>query len=112
MSIRTNLAAGTLLAVLAFGATMPAQAATKTKTYPHCTRNSVSNIDAGSGTNSATTGIRTAVHSTTPNMSGPPVQNNTPANTNASNINSNNPGVHQKQDPCAVRKARNRRKHH
>jgi hypothetical protein len=39
------------------------------------------------------------------------VSPNTPANTNASTINSNNPGVHQKGDACSARHTRHRRHH-
>jgi hypothetical protein len=109
MKTTGHLAAAALIAVLAATAAAPSPAAAKTKTAAHCTRNSVSNVDAASGTNAATMGITTSVKSTTPNFSGAPVQNNTPANTNANNINSNSPGIHQKQDPCKVA---TRRRHH
>lgn len=77
----------------------------------YCSRNPVTNTDPGSGTNAATLGIRTRVNSNEPNGSAPPVSPNTPANTNASNINSNNPGVHQKTDACTARASHYRRHH-
>lgn len=78
----------------------------------YCSRNAISNSDPASGTNSATLGIRTSVNSNEPNTSAPPVSPNTPANTNASNINSNSPGVHAKADPCMTRTAHHHRRHH
>lgn len=75
----------------------------------YCSRNAISNTDPASGTNAATLGISTRVNDNEPNGSAPPVSPNTPANTNASNINSNNPGVHQKGDACAARHSRHRR---
>lgn len=81
-------------------------------TRPHyCSRNPITNTDPASGTNAATLGIPTSINSNTPNGSAPPVSPNTPANTNASNIDSNNPGVHQKGDACAARHTRHRRRH-
>jgi hypothetical protein len=93
----------------AMTATAPAASHANSTRPRYCNRNPISNTDPGSGTNAATLGIRTKVHSNTPNMSAPPVSGNTPANTNASNINSANPGVHAKDDPCVVTR---RRRHH
>jgi hypothetical protein len=100
--------AAALLASL--GGPASAQTQHSYRTRPHyCSRNAISNTDPASGTNAATLGITTSISSNTPNGSAPPVSPNTPANTNASTINSNNPGVHRKGDACAVRHTRHRR---
>lgn len=100
--------AAALLAALSGPAS--AQSHHRYGTRPHyCSRNAISNTDPASGMNAATLGITTSVNSNTPNGSAPPVSPNTPANTNASNINSNNPGVHQKDDACAARRTRHHR---
>ncbi len=85
-------------AALAALTSLSAPAGASTKTLPNCSRNMISST----GTNAATTGMKTTVNSDEPNTSGPPVEPNTPANTNASNINSGSPGVHMKSDPCKV----------
>lgn len=95
---------------VAMTAAVPAAAHSSRPAY--CSRNAVSNTDPGSGTNAATLGIPTKVNSDHPNGSAPPVSPNTPANTNASNINSANAGVHAKDDPCLTRSGRHHRHHH
>ena len=98
----TKLFSLTATAVLFGALTAPAIAANPNSLPHYCNRNSVGNYQPGSGTNAGTLGINTNVSSNEPNYSGPPVQPNTPENTNASNINSNNPGVHAKNDPCTA----------
>lgn len=102
-------------AIVAAGITAAAPAAAHSthSTRPaYCSRNAISNTDPGSGTNTATLGIPTKVNSDQPNGSAPPVSPNTPANTNAGNVNSANPGVHAKDDPCKATHRRHHRRHH
>lgn len=97
ISLRAVLAAAIFSAL-----TLPALANTHAgSAAPYCNRNSISNSQPGSGTNAATLGIDTVVSSDVANFSAPPVLPNTPENTNANGINSNNPGVHVKDDPCS-----------
>jgi hypothetical protein len=105
----TKLLSLTATAALFGALTAPAFAANNPNSLPHyCIRNVVGNNQPGSGTNAGTLGINTNVSSNEPNFSGPPVQPNTPENTNASNINSNNPGVHAKRDACTAMHRSNR----